>query len=515
MKRAVVPLLVALAVVPAAIGAAPDARSAPCQGSIEEARRHMEQGFSLYDKKQFAAAAAEFDAAYKAQPFSAFLCNAAMAYQAALDFPAAIARYEAFLAVEPNPPDLARIQQNVAWMKAQQAARLAAYGDAGAPADAGAPPPPVDPSRTARSQIILVSDPPDAPVQLFARKQGAAPFVRGKPNPGWERVAAPARTPHDLALVPGDYHVVIDAFKDYKRVETDLSLLPGHVYELKAVLSQGEFLGFLRVLSPASSTRVYLDDPPPHKKPPWGRAPHGALVQSGAHEIWVEAPGFEPLSQKVVIEHGRTVEITPPLERVRYGYLRVDGNAEQVTVKVDGARRGLYTPLGEPLRIRLPSGPHKLSLEASGRKPYAGDVEVPRGQELGVHGRLSYKPARGTAVVSGALAVGAVIGGVVLFKQAAAPAEPSPASSTGSASTSASTWYRVGGVASFGVGALLGASTIYSLVTDPTPPSTIRLDKAKDLDESELDTGGGYVPGRRGRVLGDEARASTRSCGAL
>lgn len=507
MKRFVVPVLAALAVIPAALGAAPDARSAPCQGSVDEARRHMERGFELYDKKQFPEAAAEFDAAYKAQPFSAFLVNAAMAYQAALDLPAGIARYEAFLAAEPNPPDLAGLRKNLVWLKAQQAARLAAYADGGAPeADGGAPPPPPpEMLQAARSQLIVISDPPDAPLLVYARRSGSAAFAPGGSNPGWEKVAAAARTPHDLAVGPGDYHVVIEAFKDYKRVETDIALLPGHLYELKAVLSQGEFLGFLRVLSPAPGARLYLDDPPPHKKPPWGRAPHGALLESGPHQVWVEAPGYEPGVEKVVIEHGKTVEVTPALTRVSYGYLRVDGNADEVTVKIDGARRGVYVPVGEPLRLRLPSGPHRLELSAGGRKAYAGDVEVPRGQELGVHGRLSYQPARSTIVVSGALAVGAIVGGVALFRQASVSADAATTGTPGNAPTSAPTWLRVGGGASFGVGALLGASTIYALVVDSSPASTVKLDKPKDLDESELDVPGGFVPGVRGRILGDEA----------
>src|SRR5206468_2797965 len=117
----------------------------------------MDRGFAFFDKKQFAEAASAFDAAYKAQPFSAFLCNAAMAYQEALDFPNAIQRYRSFLAAEPNPPDLARIKTMLGWLEAQQAAHLAAHpDDAGAPgnadaavaaidADAGAPaPPPVE-----------------------------------------------------------------------------------------------------------------------------------------------------------------------------------------------------------------------------------------------------------------------------------------------------------------------------------------------------------------------------------
>jgi tetratricopeptide (TPR) repeat protein len=515
LTRLVLPLAAALAVLPAVVGTPNEARSAPCQGSIDEARRHMEQGFSLYEKKKFLEAAAEFDAAYRAQPFSAFLCNAAMAYQEALDLPNAILRFEAYLKAEPNPPDLAKLKQNLAWLVAQNAARLAAAGiDAGpVSVDAGPPPAPLDPARIVRSQLIVASDPTDAVFHVYQKQKGAARFVSAGPNPGWDRVAKGRRTPHDLSLAPGDYHVVIDAFKDYRRVETDITLSPGHLYELKAILSQGEFMGFLRVLSEARGARLYVDDPPPHKRPPWGRAPHGALLQSGPHEVWIEAPGYEPTSAKVVIAHGETLELNPKLDRAHYGYLLVDGNAEEVLIKIDGGPRGIYTPLGEPVEVRLDSGPHKVELEASGRKTYSGTIEVPRGQRLGVHGRLAYKPARSTTVVSGALAVGAIIGGVALFKQAATP-EASAA--PGSAPTGAATWLRVGGVASFGVGALLSASTIYSLAVDNSPPSTVRLDKPKDLDDSELDKApGGPVPGPRGRMFKDEARARGPRCNTL
>src|SRR6516164_2699713 len=114
-------LVASLLAAPAAIAFAPPAESAPCTGSVDEARRHMERGFLLYDKKQFLEAAAEFDAAYRAQAFSAFLANAAMAYQEALDFPNAILRYKAFLAAEPNPPDLAKIKVLLTWLEKQNA----------------------------------------------------------------------------------------------------------------------------------------------------------------------------------------------------------------------------------------------------------------------------------------------------------------------------------------------------------------------------------------------------------
>jgi len=531
-RRLLVAVLAALAG-PAALGAAREARSAPCAGSVDESRRHMERGFLLYDRKQFLEAAAEFDAAYRAQAFSAFLCNAAMAYQEALDFPSAIVRYRAFLAAEPNPPDLARIKTMLAWLEAQSAAQTAARAarqggdppgpdrDGGAPGDGGAaapgdapspaPPPPVEMTRSFRSQIIVVSDPPEAPLTVYARRSGAAPFTAAGPNPGWERVASGVKTPHDLSLSAGVYHLVIDAFRDYKRSETDLELLPGRLYEFKANLSQGEFLGFLRVLAPAPRALLYLDDPPPHRRPPWGRSPHGSLVESGAHTVWVEAPGYEPASESVVVEHGKTLEIAPRLVRVGHGYLRVDGNADEVTVRVDGIARGLYTPLGEPLRLRLSGGSHRLELEADGRKTYAGDVDVPRGQELGVHGRLSFKPPRGSAVATGALAVGAVVGGVVLFRQAG---QPPPPPAPGMAPASTSTYLRIGGVASFGVGGLLGFSTVYALAADPTPPSRVQLDKPRDLVE---DDGEPAPPaaGPGGRIFGAEASAEPHACRAL
>jgi hypothetical protein len=513
-RRLVLPLLAALAApLLAALVVAPEARSAPCTGSVDEARRHMEHGFDLYDKKQYPEAGAEFDAAYRAQPFSAFLCNAAMAYQEALDFPASIQRYKAFLAAEPNPPDLARIKKALAWLEAQQAAQLAAHaaaGDAGpdevlAQADAGAPggPPPVEMARSFRSQVVVISDPPDAPLTVWAKKEGAAPFASSPKHDGWEKITSGVKTPHDLALEAGEYHVVIDAFKDYRRSETDLSLLPGRVYEFKANLSQGEFMGFMRVLSTAAGALVYLDDPPPHKKPPWGRAPHGALIETGPHKLWVEAPGYETSPLDLKVEHGQALEVAPEMTRVGYGYLVVDGNAEEVTVKVDGVRRGLYTPLGDSLHLRLDAGKHRIELEAGGRKTYAGDVEVPRGQRLGVHGLLSYKPERGSAVVTGALTVGAIVGGVALFKQSGQASTPTSTTPTGMTPTSVAPWFKVGGAVSLGLAGLLGFSTVYVLATDSKPPSRVRLDKVKDLDEDELDTPPpGAAPGPRERLFG-------------
>lgn len=488
----------------------------PCAASVEESRRHMDRGLDFFDHKRFAEAAAEFDAAFAAQPYSAFLCNAAMAYGEGGDFANAILRYEAFLKAEPNPPDLARIKKTLAWLAAQQAAKQAAAaaaaaaavanadggpGDAGAPVADGGPTPLFDfsdagaaasPSpdlgATVQSQVVIESDPPGAPLRIFLKKPGAAAFKLGGANTGWEKVTPAVKTPYDISLPAGDYHLVLDAFQDYKASETELELRPGRVYAFKANLSQGTFLGFLRVTAAIEGAPIYLDDPPPHKKHPWGSTPFGDLLDAGEHRVWIEVPGFLPFVQKVTIEHGKVVELGAELEREKFGYLRVDGNADEISVKVDGVSYGSYSAIGEPLKIRLPSGPHKVELDASGRKAFSGTVEVPRGQEIAVHGRLSYAPPRRDAALSGALAVGAALGGLYLLQQPSNQFVKDFQSPIGLRSVQADNqpWLKVGGGVAVGLSGLLVAATVYTLVHDPNPPSQLKSDEPREFEGSPV-----------------------------
>ena len=388
------------------------------------------------------------------------------------------------------------------WLDAQHAAQLRArptdpdggapdaapdvifeFTDGGAPAEieVGAPPPP---AVEIRSQVVVESDPPGAPLTVYLRKSGASPFAAGAANPGWQKVVENEKTPHDVSLAAGAYHIVLDAFRDLKRSETDLELKPGRVYNFKANLSQGAFLGFLRVISPIEGARIHVDDPPPFAKGAWGRAPHSDLLEPGEHRVWIEASGYETILRRVTVERGATVEINAPLDRVRYGFLVVDANADEVVVKVDGVLYASYSALGDPLKIRLPAGPHVVELDAGGRKTFTGEVIVPRGQEIAVHGRLAFSPPRSNAVLSGTLAVGAAVGAVVLFRQPSYelregldfPGLPRVAP------TGTQPWFRVGGFVSLGVSGLLVLATGYSLINDPNPPSNAQIEKPRELD---------------------------------
>ena len=127
-----------------------------------------------------------------------------------------------------------------------------------------------------------------------------------------------------------------------------------------------------------------------------------------------------------------------------------------------------------------------------------------------MHGRFTFKPARSTWIATGALAVGAVVGGIALLRQAS---QPQPPPVLGMAPSDSPTYYRVGSGIAFGVGALLGAATVYGVVRDPTPPSRVQLDKPKDLGDDDAEPA--PAAGPRERIFGADAAARNTRCGTL
>ena len=94
--------------------------------SIEQARRLMEQGQTYYLQGRFGEAAAEFEAAYQAEPFSAFLFNAGVAYENARDSRRAVEFFRLYLERDPSASDRAAVEQRIERLSAAIAAAEAA-----------------------------------------------------------------------------------------------------------------------------------------------------------------------------------------------------------------------------------------------------------------------------------------------------------------------------------------------------------------------------------------------------
>ncbi|MBM4375947.1 MAG: PEGA domain-containing protein [Deltaproteobacteria bacterium] len=452
----------------------------PKATGIDEARRRMEAGQSQFAKGEYGKAVVEFEAAYEALPNVAFLFNAAYAAEKAGDRQRAIAQYDKYLVGDPTTPEAPRIKETIAQLQRELTEKASEPtpegGETAKPADETA-------LNEIRSLVLVESEPLGAPIEIYERIVPTAPeFKPGKANDGWRKVVSNAQTPKYLPLKVGRYHVVIDAFQDYKRSETAINLAPGQVYIFKANLSQGEFLGYLRVKSNVEGAKIFLDDPK-RKTAPWARTPQGGPVNDGKHGIVVTSPGYKPFEKKdIEVRHGQQTEVTAELERVNHGYLVLDGNVDIPEVMIDETAQAAYERSAKtPYRLKLAAGKHTLVLDADDRKTLTMDVDVPRGQDLPVSAVLNPSYPRGKAIGLGVVGALAGAGGGVLYwrYRATKGTEVDP---------DIQNLFQYGSYAAWGLsGVLVGLSVFYSIY-DPLPDSELTLKKARDYgEEDELD----------------------------
>ena len=473
---------------------------------MEAIRQRMEQGQGLYVGKNYQAAAQLFEDGYAAYPYSAFLFNAGVCYQKLAAYERALDKFRAYLRVDPNAPDAAKVSERIQALEAALAATAVADGgeldaaaadaatadaattDVAVPGDAG-PPPPIssDDEQAMKSLVVVETEPPGAPLKMYERTEaGAPPFQVGSTNAGWTEVAS-TQSPSNFTLAVGRYHVVVEKFRDFNLSQTDIDVQPGHVHQFKANLSQGEFMAFLRVAANVEGAHLYLDDQT-KQRPEWGETPHGELVPAGQHEILVEAPGYKPLTAAVQMSHGEQRELAVTLARVDYGVVRFHSNAD-VSVALDGESKGDWRMGSAPLEFKASSGAHKLAVTSVERKDLQGMIEVPAGQVLPVHATMVQKYPRGGAwfeAVSGVvLLAGGVTAGVVsnhLHDDLVADRNAGTLEETDSRKT-AGTWLAVGANVGFVGGAVLLGLSTYNFIKDPLPPSSTQIDKPLEFED--------------------------------
>jgi hypothetical protein len=462
---------------------------------IEAIRARMERGQALFVAGDLEAAATTFDDGYRATPYSAFLFNAGVCYQKLGQLEKALERFSEYVRVDPTAPDVAQVRERIARLeaavaaaRAEQAADAGVAGDdAGPAAEAQAPAQEEVSDRDMKSLVVIETQPPGAPLRLFLRKRpDAPPFLLGANNPDWAVVAA-TTSPANLTLALGHYHIVVDKFRDFNVSQTDIDVAAGRVLHFRANLSQGAFLGFLRVTANVRDASIYVDDPS-KARPAWGLTPHGELVPEGEHTVLVEAPGYEPRSASVRIVHGERKELPLSLARVGYGMLRIDANAPELKVRVDDKPVGVWRSGEPPLEIKLQSGPKRLSLLSPGRKTYEGTIDVPRGQALPVHAKMVPTYPRGAAWTQ-AIIGGLFIGAATYFgiesnrlhsdlqedRRAGVLEQDDSRIQRGQI-------YAIGADVGFAVGGVLAILATYNFIRDPLPESNRTVDRPVEFD---------------------------------
>ena len=503
--------LVAAAIVvgPSIVAAQP---AAPAQkGGLDTAKKHMERGQELYMQQKYAEAAEAFAAAYAIQSYAAFLYNEAVCHQKLGHNERALSLFEKYLSGDPNAPDAEKVRGRIARIK--EALGGGEPGDAGvgeggavvAPGDAGSTIVDEEGPDLMKSLVIVESDPANAPVTVFFRVDNNAPaYEYGKPNAGWSQVTT-GRTPLNATLQLGRYHIVMEPFEDFHRSETDIDVAAGRVHQFKANLRQGEFMAFLRITSPIPGARIYVDDPPPHKKPPWGLTPHEGLIGVGDHRVWVARAGYETSSRTFSVAHGEEREELIDLGRITKGRIRIEGNAASIQVDIDGRSVGVYAP-GAPIELELSSGRHSVAATADGRKDLSADIEVPKGQILPVDLVMMPTTPRGAAWTQAAVSLAFLGGGVALGMRSDSVYDDLKIDREAGVLTEDDDRYTKGKIyaisstACFGVSGVLAVLSGYNFIKDPTPDSGVRPGTPVDYPDTPTAEPGARNPSAQQRL---------------
>jgi len=434
------------------------------------ARVLMEHGQALFAQGQFGGAAEAFEQAYAAQPFSAFLYNAAVSRERNSQYSEAADYFARYIDREPSASDAGAVRRRIDRLRTQALHGGQAQG--GGP-DAGVPPSAdggtasgggtggtgatgtgagASESSAFKSLLSVETNPPGAGITLR----------RG------EQLAGQGASPYVQTLDEGTYELTI---RDpaYRTLTKRVTIRPGVVYHVIVELSQGEFLGYLHVTSSEPGARVFIDDRSAGSE---GVTPLRAVVPTGHHHIWIDRPGFTVVERDVEVELGEQVEVQAALARVSYGLLRVVANVRPATVTVDGRHVGSV-----PFEGHVAAGTHRVTIASEGMKDWEGMIEIRQGQVTPIRVRLRHAMSRSGAWITG--------GFTVLFLAAALTTGlmshniESDLEAERDAGVLASNDPRlldgeilaITADISLGVGALLGALALYYMLRDPLPES--------------------------------------------
>ncbi|QQR90722.1 MAG: PEGA domain-containing protein [Myxococcales bacterium] len=425
------------------------------KAALEKARQFMEQGQAFYAQNEYAKAAEAFDQAYEAQPFSAFLYNAAIAHERNKNYAKAADLFEKYLDGEPSAEDAAKVKQRIELLRAASGEGKSNTQNASQQA--------VDQAVATRFKSLI---------SVRTRPEGASVRIRNA-----KRVMARGKTPSAHTLEQGDYVVVVE-HPDYRTVEIPVSVQAGKVYILIAEMSQGEFLGTLNVITEVPGAQVFIDD---KKAGAVGNTPYLTVLPAGKHTVWLEKPGFQPSMHQVEFAAAEQKKLSIAMNRVEHGRIQVESNIYGAEVYVDDKLVGTT-----PYKGDVSAGAHTIRLEADDKKDWEGQVTVLRGQITPLQVYLHNSAGRASAWTMAILAAAFVGTGVAAGMWAGSVEDSLKADQRAGVLTSEDSRYLKGKVLAvgadvlFGFGAVFAAFSIYNFLRDPYPDSEARISKPKD-----------------------------------
>ena len=461
--------------------------------AIERAREHMERGQELYVQERYLESAEEFQRAFEAQPFGAFLFNAAISYERHREWSRAADFYARYLETDPSADDTENVRRRVDQLRTLALQEARASGtEAGTGTETGTGTGTETGTGTGtetgtgtgtETGTGTGTDP--APAQATITEADLGPpatatdmksLLAVRTNPAGAQirvrrgaeVVAEGPSPFAHTLEEGDYRLSVE-HPDYRTVEETVRVRAGKVYVVIVEMSQGQFLGYLRVVTDIPGASVYIDD---RNDGAVGQTPFQNVIATGEHRVWVERPGYRAEEQTVQVGLGEDVTVRLDLTRVDHGRIRVVANVRGAKVFIDDREVGEVPWEGD-----VANGPRRVRVEAEDMKDYETTIDVRQGQVTPLRVRLRPAVGRGGAWVTAALAGLLVAGGAVMGVLSSGIEEDLTNERDGGRLASddprlfEGQLLAIGADVAFGFAVLLGGLSIYYFLRDPLPDS--------------------------------------------
>ena len=489
--------------VPISTAGAQPSSAGDAQEAVERARAHMEDGQEFYVQGDFAEAAAAFQRAYEAQPFGAFLFNAGVAYERAEQYDRAADFMARYIERDPNAADVDDVRTRIDRLRtmARQAgqgsgATLPAVGTPGTGEPGTGEPGTGEPGTgTPGTGEPGIGEPgtgeptpavPDGPpITSAGAPQAMKSLLAVRTNPSGAqvtlrqgaRVVSAGAAPFAHSLDQGDYRLVIE-HPDFRTVEETVRVREGKVYVVIVEMSQGQFLGYLRVVSDIPGAQVFVDD---HEQGAMGQTPFANAIATGPHRVWIERPGYQTEERTVEVGLGEDVTLRIDLTRLSNGRIRVVANQRDSTVYVDDRLVGTV-----PFEGDVGAGPHRVRVQHDGMKDWEQTLTIRQGQVTPV--RVTLRPAvsRSGAWVTatiGALFIGAgIVVGVLSHNIATDLVDARDAGrlATNDPRIFEGQVLAIAADVALGLGTILGALATYYFLRDPLPDSEAAVLEPRD-----------------------------------